>query len=206
MTADLPDVVSDGSPGTRDRLLGAALEAFARHGFDGASARLIERLAGVERGLVAYHFGTKEALWTEAVDSMWSAFTDEVTALLAHLRDVSRGDRAIALLKAYVRFSAAHPQFFRILVAEGYQRTSRAEHLAEHLRAGIQLWRTALMISDTDEVADDREEAALVFQVMSAAGGAFAMAAYGAPVFGVNPMDPTFVEQFASLLAERRWV
>ena len=47
---------------TRERLLDAATELFAALGFDGVSARTIETHAGVQRGLIAYHFDTKEAL------------------------------------------------------------------------------------------------------------------------------------------------
>lgn len=193
-------------PATRDRLLRAALEAFAAHGFEGASARHIERLAGVERGLVAYHFGTKEALWTEAVDTIWSRYVEEVTRLLSHLQDVSPLERARAILMAYARFNAAWPQFFRILVAEGYHRTSRSDHLARHLRAGINVWRTALGSSTVDDVETDEAEAIMIYQVMSAAAGPFAMAAYGEPVFGVDTADPSFIEHFATILADRRWV
>lgn len=52
---------------TRGRLVLAAVESFTSAGYDGVSVREIERRAGVNRGLVAYHFGSKEALWKETV-------------------------------------------------------------------------------------------------------------------------------------------
>jgi AcrR family transcriptional regulator len=43
-------------------LIAAALKAFTPAGYDGVSVREIERKAGVNRGLVSYHFGTREVL------------------------------------------------------------------------------------------------------------------------------------------------
>jgi AcrR family transcriptional regulator len=56
-------------PGSRERVLSAALELFAQRGFDGASTHEIARRAAVNQGLIAHHFGTKEALWRELVRS-----------------------------------------------------------------------------------------------------------------------------------------
>jgi AcrR family transcriptional regulator len=46
----------------RARIRDAALEEFARYGFDGATIRGIARAAGVSAGLVQHHFGSKEGL------------------------------------------------------------------------------------------------------------------------------------------------
>ncbi len=190
---------------TRERLLAAALDAFATHGFEGASARLIERMASVERGLVAYHFGTKDALWCQAVDALWANYVDQVVVLIRHLRDVSPMERGKAVFKEYARFNAAHPQFFRILMAEGYRRTARSDHLARHLIVGIDLWRTALEFSAEDHPEINESQAIQIFQVVGAAGSAFAMAAYAEPVFGIDFTTPAFIEHFAAVLAGRHW-
>ena len=47
---------------TKDRILHAAEELFARHGFDGASLRQLTEAAGVNLAAVNYHFGCKEKL------------------------------------------------------------------------------------------------------------------------------------------------
>ncbi|GAB5486977.1 MAG: hypothetical protein Pars2KO_05470 [Parasphingorhabdus sp.] len=72
---------------TREQLLRAAIRAFAREGFRGASVRNIANSAGVNFPLVTYHFGSKEKLWlavakrtlTEIIE-MGEAFTADENA------------------------------------------------------------------------------------------------------------------------------
>ena len=47
---------------TQDNLLRTARRLFSAKGYDGVSVRQVEELAGVKRGLVAYHFSDKEQL------------------------------------------------------------------------------------------------------------------------------------------------
>jgi AcrR family transcriptional regulator len=48
---------------TRAEIVGAAREAFASLGYEGATMRRIADEAGVDSALIAYHFGTKEQLF-----------------------------------------------------------------------------------------------------------------------------------------------
>ena len=75
-TASKPRIraVQQRAEDTRARLLEAGIELFSTRGFDGTSIRDVETAAGVKRGLVAYHFGTKEAFWKAAVDRIFDAF------------------------------------------------------------------------------------------------------------------------------------
>lgn len=61
------------SPNTSDlnnraRLLRAATDAFAEHGYEGASLRAIAHNAGVSFQLITHYFGTKTELWLATVD------------------------------------------------------------------------------------------------------------------------------------------
>ena len=57
-----------GDSGTRDAILVAARDAFARHGYDAASIRGIAGAAGVDPALVYHFFGNKEQLFATALD------------------------------------------------------------------------------------------------------------------------------------------
>ncbi len=50
---------------TKERIIGAAEELFAQHGFAGASLRQLTAAAKVNLAAVNYHFGSKENLLTE---------------------------------------------------------------------------------------------------------------------------------------------
>jgi len=51
-------------PATADRILDAALDAFAEHGYRGTSVRTIAAAAGANVAAINYHWGSKERLWT----------------------------------------------------------------------------------------------------------------------------------------------
>jgi AcrR family transcriptional regulator len=61
---------SSRSAGTRGRLVEAAIETLKADGFTGASARAIAERAGVNQGLVFYHFGSVADLLLAALDSV----------------------------------------------------------------------------------------------------------------------------------------
>lgn len=53
---------------TREAILGSAVAAFTRSGYDGVGVREIAQTAGVSAMLVNRYFGSKEQLFAEAVD------------------------------------------------------------------------------------------------------------------------------------------
>ncbi len=53
---------------SRDRILLSATRLFAERGFAGAATRDIAAVAGVNQGLIAYHFGGKESLFREVIE------------------------------------------------------------------------------------------------------------------------------------------
>ena len=181
---------------TRERLITTALPVFSVAGFDGTSARQIERIAGVERGLIAYHFGSKLQLWKAAVDSLFARFGAEHLALREALRDVSRRERARAMLMAYARFNALNPEFFRILVLEGHQTTERSEHIAGHLRKYVGVYRE---FTDTYGPTETHNAMA-IYLIMGAAGTLSATSAYH-EALAVDASSADFVDRFATAVA-----
>ena len=58
------------SANTRQALVDAAIETLKEHGFAGASARAISERAGLNQGLVFYHFGSVANLLLAALDAV----------------------------------------------------------------------------------------------------------------------------------------
>lgn len=70
---------------TRKRILTAALDAYAQHGFRGATTRQVAAIAGVNEVTIFRIFGSKQALLAEALSS--PAGPDPIPPLPADTRD-----------------------------------------------------------------------------------------------------------------------
>jgi len=127
---------------TRERILEAASEAFAEKGFLGASTREIARRAGTNQGLITYHFRSKEELWRAAADRIFEGLGERLGAL-------GPGDpreRAREAIREYVRFAAAKPALFRLMVDEGKVADQRMNWLVDvHLRPRFEAISQGLM-------------------------------------------------------------
>jgi AcrR family transcriptional regulator len=90
---------------TRDRILDAAIDCFARHGFD-ASVRTIAAAAGVSPGLITHHFGSKDTLRAECdttVIARYRTFKDDaVEAPSEALRGLFPDPGAAPVLVVYM--------------------------------------------------------------------------------------------------------
>jgi TetR/AcrR family transcriptional regulator len=69
------------APGTRDRIVTAALAEFAARGFDGAKVDRIAQSADVNKAMLYYHFHNKAALFIEILRSQFSVVADAVEAV-----------------------------------------------------------------------------------------------------------------------------
>ncbi len=91
---------------TRDRLLDAAVDLFARHGFHGTSIRDIAEGAGANVAAGHYHYGSKEGLYLEVLRAQFAQVRAElerrgVSRPPTALRRASRGE-LVALLEGRI--------------------------------------------------------------------------------------------------------
>ncbi|HBK45904.1 MAG TPA: TetR/AcrR family transcriptional regulator [Xanthomonadaceae bacterium] len=94
---------------TKDRILGAAEELFAQHGFAGTSLRQVTSQADVNIAAVNYHFGSKENL----VNEVFRRRMDEMTAARMDQLEAARRDHPgelAAVLAAFVEPALALAQ------------------------------------------------------------------------------------------------
>ncbi|MBC7157192.1 MAG: TetR/AcrR family transcriptional regulator [Rhodobacteraceae bacterium] len=85
----------------RERILDAAEAAFARDGFAGAGMKAIAIEAGVAQGLLHYHFGSKEGLYS-AVVARRSARINDARAVLLEQVDFAAPDALVQVFAALV--------------------------------------------------------------------------------------------------------
>jgi AcrR family transcriptional regulator len=120
---------------TRERIVAAALEAFAAKGFHGASTRDIALRAATNQGLITYHFRSKDELWRAAADRIFGLLAKSLDQQLAALESDDPRVRAREAIRIYVRFVAAHPELFRLMVDEGKNAEHRMKWLVDtHLK------------------------------------------------------------------------
>jgi TetR/AcrR family transcriptional regulator len=110
---------------TRQAILAAALKAFARYGFDGASLPKIAKMAQVAPTLIHYHFGSKDNLWRETVDNSLGELRREVSAIQSATRALAPLARLRALLQAITHFAARCPDHFSMTIAEARSESDR---------------------------------------------------------------------------------
>ena len=117
-------------PGPRDergvlsaRILSAARDEFALHGWAGTTMRAVARAADVDPALVYHYFGSKEALldaatnppqrWLESVARTWATPADELGAALLRLMLGAWADEEIGPVLRAVLLTAAHDETTR---------------------------------------------------------------------------------------------
>ncbi|TQV82912.1 TetR/AcrR family transcriptional regulator [Aliikangiella coralliicola] len=81
---------------TKNRILDAAEELFAEHGFSETSLRVITANAEVNLASVNYHFGSKKSLIEAVFDRYMECFTNE---LMSEMVKVDRQDQKITVSK-----------------------------------------------------------------------------------------------------------
>ncbi|MGH7721305.1 MAG: TetR family transcriptional regulator [Candidatus Dormibacteria bacterium] len=103
---------------TRERIITATLDALARHGCAGTTARVIASSAGVPVGLIFYHFGTLDLLLLAVLDHTSAARLPRWHAALAELRDPTDLMRVMGDLYAE-DLASGHAVAVRELVSNG---------------------------------------------------------------------------------------
>lgn len=101
---------------TREALLAAATDEFARNGFAGARVDVIAASAGVNKQLVYHYYGNKEGLYREALEAVYAHLREKERAL--SLADMAPVDAMAALVGFSFDYLSEHPEFISILADE----------------------------------------------------------------------------------------
>jgi AcrR family transcriptional regulator len=103
---------SEQAAATRDRLLEAAMRLFARSGYTASSVAAIGEEAGVSRGLVNFHFATKENLLRAVIERL----VDELEREMFPSDPPDDPLAALAVLvQAHERYLIEQPERARLL-------------------------------------------------------------------------------------------
>lgn len=182
------------SADTRERLLEAALEVFAAHGFAGASTREIARRAGVALAALPYHFTTKEALWRAVADRIFARLAATIGRRLEGLAGVDRPTQLRLVLREFVCFSAAHPELHRFMLHEGFVASPRLAWLVEtHVRPIYDFVRGMALEAQQAGLAPLGRPEHLHYILIGAATSAYVLRAEYRLLTGEDPRDEALV-------------
>jgi AcrR family transcriptional regulator len=110
---------------TRGRILGAAVEEFARYGLGGARVDRIARRAAANKRMLYYYFGDKDGLFLAALEDRYAHIRGAERALeLEHLRPREALERLVRFTWEYF---LQHPEFMTLLNSENL-------HKGRHVR------------------------------------------------------------------------
>lgn len=135
----MPTTAQRGSE-TRERLLAAAVRLIPELGWDNVSTRQVAEAAGVNAGLVHYHFGSVQALRVAAVSSILDEVSAQYEPLLASADDP--GTLATGLVEMITTFSHDDPMM--VLLWESFAAASRDTDLREVMGRALADWRSLL--------------------------------------------------------------
>jgi AcrR family transcriptional regulator len=110
---------------TQQAILQAAMDEFSESGLAGARMDSIAERAGINKRLIYYYFGNKEALFLSALEATYADIRDAERAL--QLESLSPTDAVRRLVSFTWEHYLAHPEFLTLLNNENL-------HHARHLK------------------------------------------------------------------------
>jgi len=187
--------------GTRERILSAAFDVFAEHGFEGARTREIAERAGANLGLIKYYFDGKEQLWKAAVSRAFAELQADLAAAMPAHDD---SDALVWLERAvreFVRFVARRPEFMRLMNDEAKRDGPRMRWLADRfVRPMNDAVAAHVLRAQADGLVPPISPVSLRYIVLGAAGLVFSQAPECRYLTGVDPTNPEFAERHADAL------
>ena len=188
--------VRDGAR-TRETILGAAEELFARHGFDGTSMQQIAEAAGVARATPSYFFGSKAALYDEVlVRAVGRAQTAIARAYEAQDGSGVPDDAVGAYVDALLSFFAGDQIFVCLIQRESLGDGSR---VSEFFGRFVDDAVAALAPTAVEAGVSPQR---LVLDLVSLCWYPFAHEQTLVPALGIDPRDPAFAVEQRRHLAE----
>jgi AcrR family transcriptional regulator len=136
---------------TRARLLDAAARVYAARGFAGATLDDVAEQAGLTKGAVYGHFGSKDNLLVALMEEYLAAEIAEQVALFD--RHETTWKRPLAGSDRWMQELDEAPDAFRLLV-EFWLAAARDERLRERFAAGLEAMRATFAGFAGDSAAD----------------------------------------------------
>ncbi len=186
---------------TRTEILEAATRMFAEKGYDGTGIREIESAAGVNRGVVTYHFGNKEEVWKAMFAFAFIPFLDDLRSKVELLRALDPRTRTRFLVENFVRTSAARPYMNRLMVQENFTESWRSDWIIKNFLEPIRELNT--LIADDDLFLNHMEfDPHIRYAILGACNTVFSHRCEVKSLFNQDVGDEPFIDQHVVSILE----
>jgi AcrR family transcriptional regulator len=111
---EMPQVKPAADP--KQRILDVATEAFAREGYAGARVDEIARKAGINKAMLYYHVGDKDALYAAVFTGTMAEARKRLEAAAASIDGPEERFRSV--VRAMARMANEHPHFAPLMLRE----------------------------------------------------------------------------------------
>lgn len=183
----------------RSQLLDVALDRFAANGFHRTSMEEIADAAGVTKPVLYQHFGSKDTLYLELLETVGAELLDVVTVGAAAEREPYQ--RVLAGFRAYFGFVVERTSGFQVLFGSGAQQTDEFADAVRALEARVAATIGAFIDAEIDESHRDLLGYAIV-GLGEVTARRWVSGHEGAPS---SPLDQAEAEVLARRLADLVW-
>lgn len=179
---------------TRAKILKAAVDLFAARGYEGASIRDIEQRAEVNRGLITYHFGSKDDIWKAAVEYAFQPYFDDLRSMADMLRSLDSETRQRLVIGGFIRASSSRPYMNQLMIQENYEPSWRSDWIVERflIPAG-QLNRD--LGGDDSWVAAFETNPHIRYILLGACAMPFSLSSEARALYGVDVYSDDFIDR-----------
>lgn len=185
---------------TRARILECALDAFAERGFEGATVRDIAAAAGVNHGLIKYHFEDKDNLWKAAVTFLFDRMHAEMATPPEELL-LPAYEQLRSWIRRYVHYCARHPEHARIMVQESIRDSDRLRWAVEKFIKPDHDDRAPIHEAYVRKgIYPDIPRHSLTYSIVAVSQYLFMLAHEVKLVFGIDTSDPEVIDQHAEAI------
>lgn len=182
---------------TREHILDAAARLFAERGYEGTGIRDIEDAAGVNRGVVTYHFGNKQDVWKAAFAHLFMPYLDELRSKADVLRELDPAVRMRYLIENFVRTSSGRPHMNRLMIQENFVSTWRSRWIAKHFLRPMREWNLDLGKGDAFLKLIEQDPH-VRYALLGACNMPFSLPSEVKAMFHQNVSDDAFIERHAA--------
>jgi AcrR family transcriptional regulator len=186
---------------TREKLIEAGIRLFSENGYEATSTRQVQTAAGVQRNLITYHFGSKEAFWKACAAELFGKINGAITPAMTQARDVEPGERLRFLIRQFVRASAANPEITRIMFDEGRTDSWRLSWLIDNYVRRFYQTVAELHEQGSREGTIPAVSVIQFYYALVGSAAVFAMAPECRQLTGEDPLSDAFVDAQADAVA-----